>query len=146
MCGSGHGLLQVLFRRLPEWSVSLRNKSHHGDRFLRRHSVWTGPKSAATEAAPPRFKTAFIAVDLQLFAWGRCFCSRRLYQQSWSQQRGIIHSLDSKARVINTDYFVQKLSVGNSCRLTHLISVTHSADRPHTLRCSAGNWKAIFVT
>jgi hypothetical protein len=146
MRGSGHSLLQALFRRLPEWNVSLRNKSHHGDRFLRQHLVWKGPKSAANEEAPPTLKTIVLAVDLQLFAWGRCFCSRRLYRESWSQQRCVVQSLDSKARIMTTDYFVWQLTVANSCRLAYLINVAHSAEHPHVLRCSAGNWQGIAVT
>ena len=146
MRGSGHGLLQALFRQLPEWSVWLRNKSHHGDGFLSRHSFWTGLKSAATEAAPSRLKTVFLAVDLQLFAWGRCLCSWKLYRQSWSQQRSVTQSLDSKVCVITTDCSVWQLSVATSCRLAYLINVAYSADRPHALRCSAGNWQAIVVT
>jgi len=146
MHGSGHGLLQALFRQLFEWSLSLRNKTYHGDRFVSRYLEWTGPKSAATEAAPPRPKTLFLAVDLQFFVWGRCFYSRRLYRRSWSQQRGVIQSLDSKACIINTDYFVWQPSVATSCRFASLINVAHSAYRPHALRCNAGNWQAIVDT
>ena len=121
MRGSGHGLLQALFRQLPEWSVSVRHKSLHGDVETGQDPNWL-PMGSTSET-----QVSLAAVNLQLFAWGRCFSSRRRCRQTWSQQRGVMQSLDSKARIIENDYFVRQLSTVASCRLAYLTDAAHSA-------------------
>jgi len=123
MRGSGHGLLQALFRQLPEWSVSLRHKSHHGDIQAGQDPNWLPLRRHLRCSRRPCLQST-------------CSC---LPEVAASAPGGATGSPDNsnavlcspsiqKALIIETDYFVWQLSVAASCRLAYLINAAHAAD------------------